>query len=326
MDRNVLESFREIEGDSGEIHSDGCDENYEGEMKEEAEEEEDEEEDEELEEEGDTDLEVQELKEVIPVYTEEGKQFSKEEPQTEKPTVSSRPLLRPIISKGAIPQQEEKPKDLRHMLRRSVSGVSLTGGDKETPKEEKPKDLRNMLRRTQSGVSLTSGSVQEEDQVYDFSTRPQLRGPTVSVIKLESSETERNRVQKQTLNATNNNNNNNNNTTTNEGTRHLLRRSISTASLPAQGESEQHERKEAIRPPLRRNGTGSLSDNEGGGDEANDKKKDPRLQFRRTVSAPSLNVLKSRKRLVRCVGKKRVHVREVEVSAASLNNRDVYGH
>eukprot|EP00026_Physarum_polycephalum_P000350 Phypoly_transcript_00350.p1 GENE.Phypoly_transcript_00350~~Phypoly_transcript_00350.p1 ORF type:complete len:1120 (+),score=308.48 Phypoly_transcript_00350:281-3361(+) len=55
-----------------------------------------------------------------------------------------------------------------------------------------------------------------------------------------------------------------------------------------------------------------------------EEKKDARSRFRRTVSAPSLNIPRDRKRLIHCTGKRRIHIRETTPVVASLNNQDVF--
>lgn len=240
----------------------------------------------------------------------------------------SRPLLGTTIPKEqALQLQDDATKEARHTLRRTVSGVSLTGA-KEGTESDRPKDLRQLLRRTQSGVSLTG---QEEDRKQDtIAARPQLRGPTAHVAKPDPERKEKVQLRPTPTTTTSDSSNNNNNEKPKD-LRLLLRRTVSTISL-----TDSHEPQEDTSPDLllRRNSAGGA--NEGGGEDKkkggetkkeDDKKKDPRLQFRRTVSAPALNALiipKSRKRLVRCIGKKRVHVREVDINASCLNNNDVY--
>ena len=87
-------------------------------------------------------------------------------------------------------------------------------------------------------------------------------------------------------------------------------------TFEARGDGGKTKEKEKER---RRNAPGSDREDE-------DKKKDTRFQFRRTVSAPSLFIPKARKRLIQCVGKKRIHVRETDPIAGSLNYHDVYEH
>ena len=171
----------------------------------------------------------------------------------------------------------EKPKDLRLLLRRTQSGVSLT----EKSDTEKRTDARPQLRG--SAPALTP-------EVVGGESRAQLRGPCLSPRSARE----------------------------NTPSKEPLRRPPTETE---QGSMEEKDKKTNERPQLRRT-TSTL----GGGDREDEgDKKNPRLQFRRTVSAPSLNVPRERKRLIHCAGKKRIHVRETDPVAGSLNNHDVYG-
>lgn len=251
-------------------------------------------EDEEQEPEQQDEQEESQQKEQLVEQQELEKLQTQEEREGEEQTTTSRDLrqlLRPTQHVAPLKGAENKPKDLRLLLRRTLSGADFTGENIQREAAEKPKDLRLLLRRTQSGVSLTG----EGDGDKRTDTRPQLRGLVPALSELG------------------------------EDSRPQSRPSLSPRSPrdntakeeKGQGPGGQETKKiEKERPQLRRNTSGS--------DREDEEKKNPRLQFRRTVSAPSLKIFRDRKRLIRCAGKKRIHVREIEPVAESLNNCDVY--
>jgi hypothetical protein len=151
--------------------------------------------------------------------------------------------------------------------------------------QEKPKDLRHLLRRTQSGVSITEES--EGDKRPDV--RPQLRGPVPSLglSALGSQEFSE------------------------ESHAKLRGLGLSPRSPKLEGSPKGPQ-------------TRAPESTRGNTDKDDEEKKDPRLRFRRTVSAPALNIPRDRKRLIHCTGKRRIHIREVDPVAGSLNNTDVY--
>lgn len=222
------------------------------------------------------------------LQTQEG--FEADQQTSAKVDVGLRPMQQ------EMPKEEANPKDLRHLLRRTVSGADIVRGNTKQ-EAEKPKDLRLLLRRTKSGVSLSG----ETDAGKRLDARPQLRGfapllseePTLRNPSL-SPRSPRDSMTKATKES---------------------RSSPSEDDLtPADKETSQKER---ARPQLRRIASGS--------DKEDDEKNNPRLQFRRTVSAPSLKIPnRDRKRLIQCTGKKRIHVREIEPIMGSLNPYDVY--
>jgi hypothetical protein len=221
---------------------------------------------------------------------------SKEQPDPKgdfrHPTLQEAPLKDPV-----------SPKDLRYLLRRTVSGIELAQGKKQEP--EKPKDLRLMLRRTQSGVSLT----EEGDLDKRPDVRPQLRGPVPaltpqfggeSCAQLRGPSLSPRPPRENIVKA--------------DGVPNEVR-CLSTENEQESGAKEK-DKKASERSQLRRNTSGS--------DREDEEKKNPRLQFRRTVSAPSLKIPRERKRLIHCTGKKRIYIRETDPVAGSLNNHDVY--
>lgn len=83
------------------------------------------------------------------------------------------------------------------------------------------------------------------------------------------------------------------------------------STTPSEKPKPQQSHLDVAKTPTRRPGSGRISV---GGDES---PRNFRGSLRATQAAPT------RKRLIHCKGKKRIHVREVEVSADSLNNKDV---
>ena len=230
---------------------------------------------------------------------EQQNQKEKTDSKTDSKT-DLRQLLRP--AQETQKKEDEKPKDLRHLLCRTVSGTNLANGPPPKQEEEKPKDLCLLLRRTQSGVSLTN----ERDAERRADVRPQLRGSAGGAAEID--EDTRGQFRAPALSPRS------------PGGGKVAKAEVpskDTLRLSSQ-ESDQKEPKKSFERTLSRRNTS-------GSDVEDEEKKNPRLQFRRTVSASSLKIPnKERKRLIHCAGKKRVHIRETDPVATSLNNHDVY--